>query len=157
MAHFAEIDDSNIVTMVYVVLNNEITDESGDEQESLGQTFFRNLHNDSKTYLKCSFNTYGNKYWSDIPNRVEGDQSKKLRGNFPGPGFTYDPENDVFYAPQPFNSWILNPTTYVWAAPIVQPTRNDDDDFDWTWDESVYQGDNSKGWVKVIEDSSSFS
>ena len=32
-----------------------------------------------------------------------------------------------------------------------------DDDFDWTWDESVYQGDNSKGWVKVIEDSSSFS
>ena len=72
----------------------------------------------------------------------------RIRGNFPCPGFTYDPENDVFYAPQPFNSWILNPTTYVWAAPIVQPTRNDDDDFDWAWDESVYQGDNSKGWVK---------
>ena len=92
MAHFAEIDDSNIVTMIYVVNNIEITDEGGDEQESLGQAYFRNLHNDSKTYLKCSYHTYGNKYWSDISNLVEGDQSKKLRGNFPCPGFTYDPD-----------------------------------------------------------------
>tara|TARA_R100000742_G_C4264178_1_gene82061 strand:- start:567 stop:1007 length:441 start_codon:yes stop_codon:yes gene_type:complete len=142
MAHFAQLDDNNIVTGVFVVNNDVITDENGDEQESLGQAFFQNHHGDTKTYLKCSYNTMRNKYWDDIVNRVEGDQSKKLRGNYPSIGYTYDPTADVFYEPKPFPSWVLDTTTYTWKAPTVQPTANDSDTFDWKWDES------STSWVK---------
>ncbi len=60
MAHFAQLDDNNIVTGVFVVNNDVITDENGDEQESLGQTFFQNHHGDTKTYKKCSYNTARN-------------------------------------------------------------------------------------------------
>ena len=66
MAHFAQLDDNNIVTGVFVVNNDIITDENGDEQESLGQTFFQNHHGDTKTYKKCSYNTMRNKYWDDM-------------------------------------------------------------------------------------------
>jgi hypothetical protein len=142
MAHFAQLDDNNIVTGVFVVNNDVITDSNGDEQESLGQTFFRNLFSDTKTYKKCSYNTIGNKYWSDVPNRVLGDQSKKLRANYPGVGWTYDPSADVFYEPRPFPSWNLNTTTYLWDPPVAQPAANDSDTFDWKWDES------STSWVK---------
>jgi hypothetical protein len=147
MAHFAQIDDNNIVVEVFVVNNDVITDENGDEQESLGETFFQNLHNGTKygtytTYKKCSYNTIRNKYWSDPANKVEGDQSKKLRANYPGIGWTYDPSADVFYAPKPFPSWNLNTTTYIWDPPVAQPAANDSDTFDWKWDES------STSWVK---------
>jgi len=147
MAHFAQIDDNNIVVEVFVVNNDVITDENGDEQESLGETFFQNLHNGTKygtytTYKKCSYNTIRNKYWSDPANKVEGDQSKKLRANYPSIGWTYDPSADVFYAPKPFPSWNLNTTTYIWDPPVAQPAANDSDTFDWKWDES------STSWVK---------
>ena len=52
MAHFAQLDDNNIVTGVFVVNNDIITDENGDEQESLGQTFFQNHH--ANTACVCS-------------------------------------------------------------------------------------------------------
>ena len=136
MAHFAQLDDNNIVTGVFVVNNDVITDENGDEQESLGQTFFQNHHGDTKTYKKCSYNTMRNKYWDDMANGVEGDQSKKLRGNYPSIGYTYDPTADVFYEPKPFPSWVLDTTTYNLKAPTDQPAGNPSDTFDWGWDES---------------------
>ena len=142
MAHFAQLDDNNIVTGVFVVNNDIITDENGDEQESLGQTFFQNHHGDTKTYKKCSYNTMRNKYWDDMANGVEGDQSKKLRGNYPSIGYTYDPTADVFYEPKPFPSWVLDTTTYTWKAPTDQPAGNPSDTFDWVWDES------STSWIK---------
>jgi|TARA_R100000084_G_scaffold90094_1_gene44130 hypothetical protein len=143
MAHFAELDDNNIVTGVFVVNDDAITDENGDEQESLGQAFFQNLFSNTKTYKKCSYNTVKNKYWSDFANNIEGDQSKKLRANYPGIGWTYDPSADVFYAPKPYPSWVLNTTSYVWEAPVAQPVGNPEtDNFDWVWDEST------TSWIK---------
>jgi hypothetical protein len=62
-----------------------------------------------------------------------------LRGNYAGIGYTYDQTNDVFYAPQPFNSWILNKTTWTWESPIPMPT----DGKPYSWDEST------KNWILI--------
>jgi hypothetical protein len=50
------------------------------------------------------------------------DGTVGTRYNYAGVGYTYDPEADAFYAPQPYDSWTLNTTTYQWEAPIAQPT-----------------------------------
>jgi hypothetical protein len=81
MAHFACIDSDNIVQEVLVVNNQVITDESGVEQEALGQAFIASLGLDG-TWLQCSYN--GN-----------------FRGLYPGVGYSYDSGNDVFVQPEP--------------------------------------------------------
>lgn len=80
MAHFACIDSDNIVQEVLVVNNQVITDESGVEQEALGQAFIASLGLGG-TWLQCSYN--GN-----------------FRGIYPGVGYGYDPVADVFTAPE---------------------------------------------------------
>jgi hypothetical protein len=80
------------------------------------------------TWIQTSYNTKGNIH-------ILG--GTPLRGNFAGIGFIYDSTNDVFYAPQPFNSWILNKTNWTWESPIAYPT--DGKIYNWnentkTWD-----------------------
>jgi hypothetical protein len=72
-------------------------------------------------WVQTSYNTIGNKH----------PENRPLRGNYAGIGFTYDRKNDVFYAPQPFPSWKLNESTWLWEAPISMPM----DDKQYTWDE----------------------
>ena len=79
MAHFARIDSENNVTEIIVVNNDVITDESGEEQETLGQEFIASLGFEG-TWLQCSYN--GN-----------------FRGAYPGRGYRYDAELDEFVAP----------------------------------------------------------
>ena len=62
-----------------------------------------------------------------------------MRGNFAGIGYTYDKINDVFYAPKPYASWILNQTTWTCDAPTPMPT----DDKRYNWNEST------TSWVEV--------
>jgi hypothetical protein len=92
MAHFAKIVDG-IVTQVIVAEPDFFVNES------------------PSTWLQTSYNTIGNKH-------VNG--GTPLRGNFAGIGYSYDAGNDVFYAPQPFSSWVLN-SDYLWEAPIPMP------------------------------------
>jgi hypothetical protein len=80
------------------------------------------------TWIQTSYNTR---------NNIHTLGGTPLRGNFAGIGFIYDSTNDVFYAPQPFNSWILNKTTWTWEAPIAYPT----DGKLYSWDEST------KNWI----------
>ena len=56
-----------------------------------------------------------------------------FRGNYAGIGFTYDPDNDVFYAQQPFPSWIMN-ETWTWEAPLPDQILRLN-----VWNEDVYQ------------------
>ena len=79
MAHFARIDSENKVQEVIVVNNDVLTDENGDEQETLGQAFIASLGLDG-TWLQCSYNG-------------------TMRGVYPGFGFIYNPELDEFVAP----------------------------------------------------------
>jgi hypothetical protein len=120
MAHFAKINASNIVTQVIVVSNDVATSESA------GVTFINTLYGTSDTWKQTSYNTYGNEH------KLGGTA---FRGNYAGKGYTYDASNDAFIAPQPYNSWILNDSTYIWEAPVARP---DDGKF-YSWNESNLQ------------------
>ena len=123
MAHFAKIGSGNIVEQVIVVSNDIATTEKA------GIEFLNKLYNDRNVVWKqTSYNTYGNKHTSG---------GTPLRGNYAGIGFQYDQTNDVFYAPQPFPSWTLDKTTWLWTSPVPYPT----DDKLYTWDEST------KNWI----------
>ena len=83
-------------------------------------------------WIKTSYNTSGGVHYqpnSDIPS---DDQSKALRKNFAGVGFTYDKDRDAFIPPKPFNSWTLNETTCQWEAPVAKP----DNDNNYIWNET---------------------
>jgi hypothetical protein len=107
MSHFAKVLDGK-VTQVIVA-----------EQE-----FFDTFVDSSPgTWLQTSYNTHGNQH----------PEGRPLRGNYAGIGYNYDATNDVFYAPQPYPSWILNNTTWLWEAPVAMPT----DGKNYKWNESI--------------------
>ena len=62
-----------------------------------------------------------------------------IRKNYAGIGYTYDAENDAFIAPKPFNSWVLNNTTFKWEPPVPYP----DDGKRYVWNETT------KAWDEV--------
>jgi hypothetical protein len=90
-------------------------------------------------WLQVSYNTYGGVHYDPITKQLSADQSKALRGNYPGIGYIYSPEHDVFYAPQPFPSWVLNESTWLWEAPTPMPT----DGKQYKWEES------STSWIAI--------
>lgn len=106
MAHFAQVIDG-IVEQVIVA-----------EQDFIDGLF------DSSNWIQCSYNTRGGVHY--VPNTdaktPSEDQSKALRKNFPGIGYSYDSVNDAFIAPKPFSTWILNTTTFTWEPPVPFPT-----------------------------------
>ena len=117
MAHFAKINDSNIVTEVIVVSNDIATSESA------GVTFINNLYGTSDTWKQTSYNTYANTH------KLDGTPFRK---NYAGIGFTYDADKNAFIPPKPYASWTLNNTTCLWEAPSDYP----DDGKYYSWNES---------------------
>lgn len=112
MAHFAEINDQNIVQRIIVVHNNELLNSDGVEQESLGISFCQSLFGGN--WKQTSFNA-------------------NIRKNFAGIGFSYDSARDAFISPKPFNSWVLDEETCQWQAPIEMP----DDGNVYIWNEEA--------------------
>ena len=110
MAHFAQLDENNVVTQVIVVANSDTADASGVEKEHIGAAFCERLF--GGTWKQTSYN--GNK-----------------RKNYAGIGYTYREDIDAFVPPQPHASWVLNETTAQWEAPVAMP----DDGGMYTWDE----------------------
>ena len=121
MAHFAEINDSNIVTRVIVIHNNEITVD-GQELEFKGIDFCEGL--------------FGHRNW------VQTSYNGNMRYNFAGVGYTWDSENDAFYAPQPFASWSLD-ENFIWQAPVPMPEDASP--------EKIYEWDEDNLTWKVVE------
>jgi hypothetical protein len=107
MSHFAKVTDGKVVQVI--VAEKEFFD-----------TF---VDSSAGTWLQTSYNTYGNQH----------PEGRPLRGNYAGIGYNYDATNDVFYAPQPFPSWTLNNTTWLWEAPVAYPT----DGKQYKWNESI--------------------
>jgi hypothetical protein len=85
------------------------------------------------TWIQTSYNTRGGVYYLPNSNTPSPDQSKALRANYAGIGYTYDQVNDVFYAPQPYPSWTISAPTWLWEAPVPYPT----DGGNYTWDEAT--------------------
>jgi len=115
MGHFAKVVDGK-VTQVIVA------------EPEFFQTF---VDSSPGTWLQTSYNTRGNVHYNPDSNEPSGQPA--LRGNYAGIGYTYDAQNDVFYAPQPFTSWVLNQATWTWEAPTPYPT----DGKIYTWDEAT--------------------
>lgn len=81
-------------------------------------------------WIQTSYNTYGNVHYGQDGNP---DGGVPLRGNYASFGYIYDSSNDVFYTRQPYLSWVLNKSTWLWEAPISCP----DDGNRYNWDEST--------------------
>lgn len=90
-------------------------------------------------WVETDYNSYGNVHYAPSPPAEPGtpDGLPALRANFASVGFTYDKTNDVFYAPQPYPSWTLNTTTWLWEAPVTYPS----DGKHYFWEEST------KSWI----------
>jgi hypothetical protein len=112
MSHFAKLVDGKVTEVIVAE-----------------QDFIDNLDG---TWLQTSYNTHGNQH----------PEGRPLRGNYAGIGYTYNSTNDVFYAPQPYPSWILNNTTWLWETPIAMPS----DGKLYKWDEEILN------WIEVIKE-----
>ena len=126
MASFAKIGLNNKVIEVQSVVNEVLHDSNKAEQESIGIDFLNKLTG-YPIWVQTSYNTHGNQH----------PEGRPLRGNYAGVGYTYDSDNDVFYAPKPFPSWILNESTWLWKAPVDYPT----DEGRYTWNEETTSWD----------------
>ena len=112
MAHFAQLNEENLVTQVIVVANQDTADKDGVENEAIGIAFCTNLLGGN--WKQTSYN--GN-----------------IRKNYAGIGYKYDADLDAFIPPQPYASWLLNEETAQWEAPTPYP----DDEKRYTWDEET--------------------
>ena len=112
MAHFAKISDTSKVLSVLTLNNKDMLNADGVEEEAVGQQYLEKHNNwPAEKWIQTSYNTAGGKHNS-------GDDSKALRGNYAGIGYTWDEDNNIFYRKKPYASWVLNTTTATWHSPI---------------------------------------
>ena len=124
MSHFAKIEN-NIVTFVTVGRQ----EDDGKEQELCDRT--------KDIYRQTSYNTRGGVHYTY--GEPSTDQSKALRKNYAGIGYTFDEERDAFIPPKPYPSWLLDEDTCLWEAPVEYPT----DGGMYAWDEA------SLSWIET--------
>jgi hypothetical protein len=115
LSHYAKVVDGKVVSVI--VAEAEFFDTFVDSSPG--------------SWVKTSYNTHGNKHMLG---------GTPLRGNFAGIGYTYDADADIFYAPQPYASWVLSPLTALWEAPVAMPT----DGKSYEWNEAT------TAWKEVV-------
>jgi hypothetical protein len=119
MAHYAVLDNNNIVVQVHVGKNEDEGDTNWEEYYGAKRT---------------SFNTSGGIHLND---------GTPFRKNYAGIGYTYDEERDAFIPPQPYASWTLNEDTCLWDSPVAHPSEESSGGNPYVWDE-----DNQE-WVEL--------
>ena len=122
MAHYALLDEDNVVTEVIVGVHESQLIEGKDPETWYGE--FR-----GQVCKRTSYNTQGGQH----------PKGRPFRKNYAGIGFTYDEDRDAFIPPKPYDSWTLNEDTCLWDPPVPYP----DDGNTYTWDEDA--GD----WVEM--------
>lgn len=140
MAHYAFINEENIVVEV-------ITGKDEDDTDSLPSDYasWEEYYESKRDNLTCKRTSY----WTHKNVHIDDNDKTAFRGNFAGINSIYDTENDVFYPPQPYASWVIDESTWSWEAPIEQPTLTEDQINDgayYEWNEEAYQNDNTTGW-----------
>lgn len=122
MAHYAFLDENNIVTEV--IVGNDPVDGGVNWEE-----FYGNLR--GQTCKRTSYNTHGGVHaYGGAP---------AFRKNYAGIGYTYDYNLDAFVPPRPYPSWTLNTDTCLWEPPTPMPSEGL-----YTWDEAT------TSWVEVV-------
>jgi len=112
LAHFAKLDENNVVTFVTVGRQ----EDDGKEADLCART--------GDVYKQTSYNTHGG---------VHALGGTPLRKNYAGIGYTYDAGRDAFIPPKPYPSWLLNEDTCLWDAPVAYPN----DGKRYSWDEAT--------------------
>lgn len=126
MSHFAKVEDG-VVTQVLVA-----------EQDFINS----GAVGDPAQWIRTSYNTRAGVHYEPNSNTPSADQSKALRKNYAGIGYTYDAARDAFIPPKPdpYPSWIIDDATGLWKPPVAMPT----DGQEYDWDESTLS------WVVVV-------
>lgn len=120
MAHFAKLDEHNVVLDVNVVDNNVIDNLPFPESEPVGVQFLTEWSGGYTNWRQTSYNG-------------------SFRKNYAGLGYTYSTDLDAFIPPKPYPSWLLNTNTCQWQPPIPYPN----DGKQYIWDEAT------QSWVQV--------
>ena len=120
MSHFAKVCDGKVLRVI--VAEKEFFDTFVDDTPG--------------EWIQTSYNTRNGVHYGQDG---KPDGGVALRGNYAGIGYTYDRINDVFYAPKPYASWVLNNTSWTWEAPVAMPT----DGKMYSWDEAT------TNWVEI--------
>jgi hypothetical protein len=102
MAHFAEIDDNNIVLRILVVNDVDTSNEDNTEVESIGVSYLKSLFGESTRWVKTSYNN-------------------NIRVRYAVIGGVYDESKDMFIAPCPYPGWLMNEEDGSWHPPVPQP------------------------------------
>ncbi len=118
MAHYAFLDNSNIVTEV--IVGKDEGEENTDWEVHYGN--FRN-----QVCKRTSYNTSGGTHSSG---------GTPFRKNYAGIGYTYDKDRDAFIPPSSFPSFLLNEDTCLWEPPVPYPT--DGESYTWNEEESEW-------------------
>ena len=108
MAHFAKLDENNVV--VFVTVGRQ--EDDGKEDELNART--------GHVYKQTSYNTIAGVHYDPETGEPSADQSKAFRGNYAGIGFTYDEDLDAFIPPKPTEDAILDEATFSWVVPEVE-------------------------------------
>lgn len=120
MAHFAKVNENNIVEEVVVV---------GNDNEHRGNDFLNEIGFPGR-WIQTSYNTLAGQHsLGGFP----------LRKNYAAPGYFYDEQRDAFIPPKPFESWILDENSCIWNSPVEYPT----DGFIYAWNEETLS------WTKL--------
>ena len=132
MAHFAGLDENNIVTQVIVVSNDDIKDNNGTEVESIGVAFCQKLLGADTNWKQTSYNN-------------------NFRVRYAGINYTFSEELNAFIPPKPWPSFVLNEETADWVSPLGAAPELTEEEIAsrsfYRWDEEAYQSDNTTGWV----------
>jgi len=132
MAHFAKIDENNVVTQVIVVANEDTTDTNGVEVEEIGVAFCKKLLGAETNWKQTSYNN-------------------NFRVRYAGIGYSYNAELNAFIPPSPFPSWVLVEETADWVSPLgAAPTLTEEQITSrsfYRWNEEELEWDNTTGWV----------
>jgi hypothetical protein len=120
MAHFAKLNEQNVVIDVNVVNNETINNLPFPDSEPVGVAFLTEWSGGYSNWKQTSYNA-------------------TFRKNYAGIGFTYDAALDAFVAPQPYASWLLDTNTAQWASPVAYPI----DGKMYAWDEPT------QSWVEI--------
>tara|TARA_R100001086_G_C11843007_1_gene259524 strand:+ start:1626 stop:2093 length:468 start_codon:yes stop_codon:yes gene_type:complete len=119
MAHFAKINEDNKVISVLTMDNDNMLNADGVEDETLGQQWLETHNNwPAHMWIQTSYNTKNNQHLLG---------GTPFRGNYAGIGHEWDEDNNVFWSPSPYPSWVKHLATASWKSPIGdEPSLTDE-------------------------------
>ena len=133
MAHFAKLDDANMVTAVHCLHNNVLIAD-GVESEEKGVDFLEQLHGGGR-WVQTSYNTSGG---------AHSLGGTPMRKNYAGIGYSWREDLDAFVPPRPYDSWSLDTDSCLWNPPVPLPSGGGR----YIWDEENLEWKEMQGGAK---------